>query len=385
LTHSAQITQASVGQDITFTLQVTNRGPGPAANVSIVDTLAGRLTFKSASTTQGTVAHASGVVTATIGSLAAGNQATVTVVVTAASPGGATNLATASTSSRDYLPANNSASTTLTITKSGTTGIVSSSRNPSLPGEQVAFGFTLSAVPPGAGAPTGNVQFRIDGSVAGSASLVTGAATFLTSSLTVGTHTVVAEYPGDANFFGVSNSLAPVQLVNTPPVAGTDTIERYASNGTKVEISTLLANDSDADGDIVTFVSANGTSANGGTVTRDGNWIYYAPPAGFTNVDSFSYTISDGRGNPVTGTVTVRIKEDGPALNLTITDLGNGSYRLRFDGVPNRSIIVQYTPTLQPANWQTLTTGTTDAVGIFEYIDQPSGGQGLRFYRSLYP
>jgi hypothetical protein len=195
----------------------------------------------------------------------------------------------------------------------------------------------------------------------------------------------VAEYPGDANFFGVSNSLAPVQLVNTPPVAGTDTIERYASNGTKVEISTLLANDSDADGDIVTFVSANGTSANGGTVTRDGNWIYYAPPAGFTNVDSFSYTISDGRGNPVTGTVTVRIKEDGPALNLTITDLGNGSYRLRFDGVPNRSIIVQYTPTLQPANWQTLTTGTTDAVGIFEYIDQPSGGQGLRFYRSLYP
>jgi len=84
--------------------------------------------------------------------------------------------------------------------------------------------------------------------------------------------------------------------------------------------------------------------------------------------------------------VTVQLKpEDGAGLNLTISDLGHGSYRLRFDGVPNRRTVVQYTATLAPANWQTLTNGTSDAVGILEFVDTPSGGLGSRFYRALYP
>jgi hypothetical protein len=83
--------------------------------------------------------------------------------------------------------------------------------------------------------------------------------------------------------------------------------------------------------------------------------------------------------------VTVTLVEDGPALNLTITDLGNGSRRLRFDGIPNRFCIIQYTSTLAPPNWQTLTSGTSDASGIFEYVDQPPAGTTSRFYRSVYP
>ena len=67
---------------------------------------------------------------------------------------------------------------------------------------------------------------------------------------------------------------------------------------------------------------ALGTRSNGG-------WILYTPTPGFTNSDTFTYSISDGWGAPVTGTVTVNILIDnGPSSNLTISSLGNGSYAI---------------------------------------------------------
>jgi hypothetical protein len=196
---------------------------------------------------------------------------------------------------------------------------------------------------------------------------------------------VLAEYPGDSNFTGTTNTLPVTLLINTPPVASTDAIDRYPTDGTKVEIATLLTNDTDADGDPVGFLGVNPTSVNGGTVSVQGGWIYYQPPPGYTNVDFFNYSITDGHGTLVTGLVIVRLKSDGPALNLAITDLGNDSYRLRFSGIPNRFTIIQYTPTLNPPNWQTLVSGTSDPAGVFEYTDTPPGGTLSRWYRSLYP
>ena len=163
---------------------------------------------------------------------------------------------------------------------------------------------------------------------------------------------------------------------NEEPEANADSYATDVDVPLIVDAATgVLANDSDADGEPVYFNDVSQTSEKGGTVTRDGTWIYYMPAAGFTNVDRFTYTISDSRGTPVTGTVTVELKpEDGAARNLSITDLGNSAYRLRFSGIPNRATIIQYTPVLEPPDWQTLTTGTSDEVGIFEYIDTPPGG-----------
>ena len=81
----------------------------------------------------------------------------------------------------------------------------------------------------------------------------------------------------------------------------------------------------------------------------------------------------------------MKIKQDGPALNLTIADLGNGSYRLRFDGVPNRFTIIEFTTSLELPNWQQLTSGMSDSAGIFKYTDTPAGGVNSRYYRALYP
>ncbi len=273
----------------------------------------------------------------------------------------------------------------LTIAQSATTGAMVSSANPALPGANVTFTMTVSPVPPGAGTPGGTVNFRIDGTIAGPGALSGGAATFATSSLTHGSHTVVAEYAGDPNFVGITNSLAPPQIVNTPPVAGNLTIERYPTMGVKVSKAAILATDSDADGDALT-ITVSSASANDAAITVTNGWVFYTPPQGFTNADSFTYTVSDGYGGSATGTITVAIEVDNsPGANLTITNLGNGSFLINGNGIPDRTYTLQFSPSLNPANWQNIPGGsvTADSTGAFQYTDTPAGGGG--FYRTVYP
>ena len=275
----------------------------------------------------------------------------------------------------------------LTVTKAGTAGLVNSSKNPTLPGESVTFTLAVSAVAPGSGTPTGNVQFKVDGATAGSPVALSGAtAGFGTTTLPAGTHLVLAEYAGDNNFVGTTNQLSVNQLVNTPPVAATDTIERPSTNGTKVLISVLLSNDSDADGNSISFVAVSATSTNGGLITRDANWVYYTPATGATNDDAFTYTVSDTYGAVATGTVLIKIKDDTlPSPNLRIIDQGNGSYLIKFDGVPGKSCRIEFKATLNQPNWDPLGSATADQFGTFQYLDTPPLSAPVRFYRSIYP
>jgi hypothetical protein len=194
---------------------------------------------------------------------------------------------------------------------------------------------------------------------------------------------VKLEVSGSGSYYNASQGIFG-QRSNTPPVAGPDTIERDPGSGVKVSVAALLANDSDADGDPIAFAGVSATSANGGTVVSNAGWIFYTPAPGFTNSDTFTYSISDGFGVPVTGTVTVNIRVDnGPSPNLTITDLGGGSYLVRGDGIPDRTYRIQFVDEAQSTNWQTLGTAAADPYGIFQFSD--TNGSPQRFYRSMYP
>ncbi len=74
----------------------------------------------------------------------------------------------------------------------------------------------------------------------------------------------------------------------------------------------MLANDSDPDGTIVTVDSV--TQGTNGTVVNNGTNVTYTPNANFFGTDSFTYTVSDGKGgtNVATVNVTVTSVNDAP-------------------------------------------------------------------------
>lgn len=92
-----------------------------------------------------------------------------------------------------------------------------------------------------------------------------------------------------------------VTSVNHPPIAQPD----FATAGLNKPVAiAVLANDSDPDGDTLTITSF--TQPARGTVTRgDNNTLVYLSIKDFVGVDTFVYTISDGRGGIASTTVTV--------------------------------------------------------------------------------
>ena len=97
-------------------------------------------------------------------------------------------------------------------TQATTSMSVLSSSDPSTYGQAVSFTATITG-----GNPTGSVQFVVDGSNFGSAVPVSAGSATLGSitTLSPGTHTVTASYPGDTNDTSSSGTLSGGQVVNT--------------------------------------------------------------------------------------------------------------------------------------------------------------------------
>ena len=108
-------TQLAVGEGITYTATVYNNGPAAANSVKLTDTLPALLTFGNAQTTAGTVTNAGNTVTATIGTLASGQNAVVTIVAVGVTPGTGTNTVNVSLTGTENSTTNNSASASITV------------------------------------------------------------------------------------------------------------------------------------------------------------------------------------------------------------------------------------------------------------------------------
>jgi hypothetical protein len=106
---------------------------------------------------------------------------------------------------------------TLTITKANTS-LTLAPTTASVFGQPVTFTATLAVTSPGAGHPSGTVEFKdgstdISGCSAQSVSTTTETATCTTPALSVATHNITAAYSGDTNFTG-STAAAQTQTVN---------------------------------------------------------------------------------------------------------------------------------------------------------------------------
>ena len=114
----------------------------------------------------------------------------------------------------------------------------------------------------------------------------------------------------ESNLATVRISVLAGEEVNRDPMA--NDVQVTTLRDTPLDID-VLANDTDPDGDPLSIVSV--TEPANGSAEIVGNIVRYTPAAGFVGEDSFSYSISDGRGGSAEATVTV-IVEDLPTEPL---------------------------------------------------------------------
>ena len=105
----------------------------------------------------------------------------------------------------------------------------------------------------------------------------------------------------DGEFTDTATVTVTVDPVNDAPVAEDDAAT--TDEDTAVTVS-VLANDSDVDGDTLSITGA--TNGSNGTVTFNSDDVTYTPNADFNGTDTFTYTISDGEFT-ATATVTVTV------------------------------------------------------------------------------
>jgi hypothetical protein len=189
---TSSLNPSTVGASVIFTAAVTSTTTG---------TITGTVTFMDGATTLGTGTLSAGQATLATSSLTLGSQSITAVY------GGDSNF-TASTSAALTQTVNAS-------TKAVTTASLGASPNPSKVGQSVTFTATVSSTT--AGTITGTITYLDGANSLGTASLGAGGiATFSTSSLTQGSHSITAAYGGDANF-AVSTSSPLTQTVNVAP------------------------------------------------------------------------------------------------------------------------------------------------------------------------
>jgi Bacterial Ig-like domain (group 3) len=191
----------------------TNTTVGSPETISetVPQGVTGPVTFYDGSTPIGAAPIVNGVATITVSTLPVGTD-----LITASTPGDSNNNSATS-------PA-----TVVTVTKTIPTITLTSSINPSSTGQSVTFTATAAA------GATGPVVFLDGATTLGTTGLTSGHASFTTSSLTAGSHTITADYGGDSAY-NANNSAPLTQTVNKgtpalpPPAVSAPTLTSGSS------------------------------------------------------------------------------------------------------------------------------------------------------------
>ena len=173
---------STFGRSVRFTATVSSASGTPT----------GKVTFKNGSANLGTTALTGGVATFATTTLSGGTQSITAVYDGSTLFSGSTSLMLSQV-----------------VDPAASTVILTSSLNPSTFGRSVAFTATVSS---SSGTPTGKITFKDGSAILRTVTLAGGVATFRTSVLTSGIHTITARYGGSADFRTSSATLT--QTVN---------------------------------------------------------------------------------------------------------------------------------------------------------------------------
>ncbi len=318
LTKTVSNPTPNVGDSITFTVTATNNGPGPGSGITVNDLLPSGLQLTNAITSQGAYTGTTGLWT--IGTLANGASAVLTIVATVVSAAAQTNTATLShTDSVDQNPANNSASATETpmLADLSVTKTVDNA-HPNV-GDTVNFLITVAGSGPN---PATNVQLTdlLPAGLMASPARTPSTGSYNSTSgvWTVGT---IAN-GGSATLQLQAKVVSAAAETNTAAITHSDVFDPNTANNSAsatvtpqqadLKISKTVSNANPNVGDNITFLV---TLTDLGPDFATGVTVQDSLPAGLTFV---SATPSQGTYNSVTGQWTVGVADPSTPRTLAL-------------------------------------------------------------------
>ncbi|MEX2371090.1 MAG: Ig-like domain-containing protein [Bacteroidales bacterium] len=192
---------------------------------------------------------------------------------------------------------------------------------------------------------------------------------------------LVEDAENNANYLKSGSKRSLIQesglMANNPPVAIPDVYTTPENTELIVAAPGHLGNDSDPDGDPVTWLSF--TAPENGTVTgatTDGQFTY-TPDPGFSGIESIIVTVSDGNGNTASGLIVILVVPNQNRNPVAVPDA--------YSTPENTELIIaapghlgnDYDPDGDPVTWLsfvapengTVTGAATD--GQFTYTPDP--------------
>jgi uncharacterized protein (TIGR03437 family) len=220
-----------------------------------------------------------------------------------------------------------------TISKASTVTQIASSVNPAVSGQQVVFTVNVAVPAPGTLPATGQVQMYDNNNPLGNPQLANnGAFTIPVQSFTPGTHSIYAQYLGDANFAS-SQSATLSLVVNKAPTATTLAVMPYSSTS----------------GQSVTLTAVVNLTAPGSGV----------PTGSVQFVDTTSATILGSAPITVIGGVytasitTSALNQAGAPRLLTATYSGDANFAASTSPAQTQSVFANQISVTNAAGYQT--------------------------------
>jgi large repetitive protein len=404
----------TVGDQLTYTITVTNHGGSAAGNVAISDTLPAGVAFVSASDSSGgTVANNAGTLSETIASLGAGATDTVTLIVTPTQAGTITNTAAVNVSGNTSNQTSSSVQTVVSAAGNGASNVSVTKTGPSTGtvGQQLTY--TVTIVNQGSAAasnvafadnlPVGETFVSASDSAGGTVvhngsalsetigSLAAGATDTITIVVTptqAGTiaNTALISVPG-GNQSGQTTSTVTttvsgqsqssnVSVTKTGPATGTVgdrltytiTVTNHGNGGA----SNIALSDNLPGG--VTFVSASDSA--GGTVAANGSAISEtigSLAAGAT--DTITLVVTPTQAGTITNTASVNVSgntsgQTSSSVQTVVSAAGSGAANVSISktGPGSGTVGQQLTYTITITN-----NGSASANGVTLTDNLPAG------------